>query len=456
MIKNNSSERGFILLAVMVMTIFIMMIGIVSLQLITSNLRTARSERYLVNAQFAADAGIDDAIRQLNNDDAWLGNGGEQTLYSATEFKTTFQSTVTAGANDYQKFINVTARTYAPASSTTPKYTRNYTVEMRGVTSGNYSVVTGVGGLIMTNSSKIVGGNVYVNGSISMSNSAQIGLSTNPVNVKSAHQNCPVPATAAYPKVCGTGENGQPITISSPTAKIYGEVQATNQTDGSNMSTPGLVAGSPAPTALPTHDRTAQISAVSSTFTGNFSCSNGSYTWPANYRITGNVSISNKCEVTVSGDVWIEGSLSMSNSQSKLIVANSAGTTQPVIMIDGSGGASFSNSTVLQSNSQSTGFRVITYWSNAGCSPGCGDVTGTDLYNSRDDTTISLNNSASGPNTEFYARWSQIDVNNSGNIGALVGQTIRLSNSGAITFGTSVNGVGGIQAWVVKSYKRTF
>jgi hypothetical protein len=159
------------------------------------------------------------------------------------------------------------------------------------------------------------------------------------------------------------------------------------------------------------------------------------------------------------GNVWIQGKLTMSNSQSKMIVASSLGTTQPVIMIDGSGGANFSNSSTLQSNSQSTGFRIITYWSEAACSISttapC-DVTGTNLYNSRDDTTINLNNSASGPNTEFYARWSQIDVSNSGNIGALVGQTVRLSNSGAITFGTSVNGVGGIEAWVVKSYKRTF
>lgn len=456
MTSNKKNQHGFILLAVLVSTVFIMLIGVASLDLITANLRTARQERYLVNAQFAADAGIDDAVRQLNQDNTWTGNGTGQTLYSSSEFKTTFQTTVVNGATSLQKFINVVANTYAPATSSTPKYTRKYSVEMRGVTAGNYSVVTGVGGLVMTNSSKIVGGSVYVNGTISMSNTAQIGLSTKPVSVRAAHQSCPFPANASYPRVCNSGENGQPITISSPNAIIYGDVQATNQTNGNNMSSPGLVSGSPSVASLPDYDRAAQISAVASTLNGNFSCSSGSYNWPANYHITGNVTIGNSCEVTVNGNVWIGGTLSMSNSKSKLIVANSLGTTQPVVMVDGTSGATFSQSTTLQSNSSNTGFIIITYWSSAGCSPNCSNVTGTDLYNSRDDTTISLNNSASGPNTEFYARWSQISVGNSGNIGALVGQTVLLNNSGAVTFGTTVNGVGAVDAWVIKSYKRTF
>lgn len=452
--KQTSKETGFILLTLLITTTFIMMIGVVTLQLISSNLSKAKNEQYLVSAQLAADAGLDDAVRQLNNDFSWAGTGSEQTLYdSGNTHRTTYQTWVNAGSDDLQKFISVTAKTYAPASSTNAKFTRNFTVEMRGVTAGNYSVVTGVGGLVMSNSSKIVGGNVYVNGSITMSNSAQIGLTTNPVNVKAAHQNCPVPAGATYPQVCGASENGQPINFSN-TAKIYGEVQATNQTDGSSMSLPGLVAGSPPPAALPSHDRTAQVGNVVSTYTGNFTCNSGSHSWPANYKINGDVTIKNTCEVTVNGDVWITGKLTMENS-GKLIVSNTVGATQPVIMVDGQN-VVLKNSAVLQSNSQSTGFRVITYWSKAGCSPGCANVTGASLYDSRDETTIELDNSASGPNTEFYARWTQITIANSGNIGALVGQTIQLKNSGAITFGTSINGVGGIEAYVIKSYKRTF
>ena len=352
-----SQSNGFILLVVMTITIFIMMFGIVTLQLISSNLRTARADRYLVNAQFAADAGIDETVRQLNANHNYLGSVTEQTLYSSSEFRTTYATTIIAGSSDLQKFINVTARTYAPASTTTPKYTRKYSVEMRGVTAGDFSVVTGVGGLVMSNSAKIVGGNVYVNGTINMSNSAQIGLSTSPVAVKVAHQSCPSPANATYPQVCGPTQNGQPITLNH-TSKIYGEVQATNQTNGASMSLPGLVAGNPAPIAIPNYDRNAQKAAVTTTLSGNFTCNNGNFSWPANYRITGNVNISNSCQVTVNGNVWIGGTYTISNS-AKMIVANGVGATQPVIMIDGTL-ATFSQNTTLQSNSSGTGFRVIT------------------------------------------------------------------------------------------------
>lgn len=430
-----------------------MAIGIISLQLITSNLRSARADRFLVNAQFAADAGLDDAVRQLNANHSWTGTGTEQTLYSTSTFRTTYSTIVTDGADYTQKFISVTANAFAPASSTTPQYTRKYTVEMRGITSGDYSVVSGVGGLVMSNSAKIVGGNVYVNGRISMSNSAQIGLTTSPVDVKAAHQSCPIPADATYPRVCNSGENGQPISM-SVNARIYGEVQATNQVSGTNMLNPGLVSGNPAPIALPDYDRAAQIAAVTSTLNGDFNCSSGSIVWPADYKINGNVTVSNSCQVTVNGNVWVTGSLSMSNS-ARLVVANSLGTTRPVIMVDGSG-ATFSNNTALQSNSQNTGFRIITFRSAAACSPDCTTVTGADLFTSSSLTTITLSNSSTAPNTEFFARWSQIDVSNGGSIGALVAQTILLSNSGAVTFGATVQGVGGVSAWVVKSYKRTF
>jgi hypothetical protein len=83
-------------------------------------------------------------------------------------------------------------------------------------------------------------------------------------------------------------------------------------------------------------------------------------------------------------------------------------------------------------------------------------VTGTDLYNGRNTTTIQLSNNAEGPNTEFYARWSRVQLSNGGNIGALVGQTVELNNSAAVTFGTEVSGVSGVVGWVIDSYKRDF
>jgi Tfp pilus assembly protein PilX len=453
------SSQGFILLTVLITTVFVMSIGVVSLQLITSNLRSAKAEQYLVTAQFAADAGLDDAVYHLNQDGTWAGNGTEATLDSNSKFKTTYQTTVTAGSNNFQKFIDVTAKTYAPASSSQPKYTRKYQVEMRGVGTGSYSIVSGVGGLNMVNNSKILGGAVYVNGRLNMANSAQIGLSILPVSVKVADQSCPTGSNPGptYPRVCTSGDGApQPISFSG-TAKIYGEVQATNQTSGANMYSPGLVAGTPAAAALPDYDRDAQIAAVAHTRTGaDASCSLGVKTWQANTKITGDVSVSGICVITVEGDVWITGNLSLANAA--ILVVKPGVTTTPSIMIDGPNGLTIRNAASLVANVgiPPVGFKVVTFASNAACSPNCSNVTGTDLYNSKDKTTISIENAASAAETEFYARWSKIRINNSGNVGALVGQTVELANAAAITFGTEVSGFSGPTAWVVKSYKRTF
>jgi hypothetical protein len=448
-------NNGFVLVALMIICSFILALGLVTAQLGLSNLRLATVETYRINAQFAADAGLDSAIQNLNADETWTGSGGEVTLLSNSVMKSTYNTAVTNDTDPGFKYVDVTARTYVPATNSTPRIERKFQVKLRGVGGGSFSVVTGVGGLVMSNNSKIVGGNVYVNGTIGLNNSAQIGLTSNPVEVKAAHQSCPSPADGTYPKVCASGENGQPISVNSTNAKIYGEVQGTNQTDGTGMYTPGLVVGSPPPLALPTHDRDAQKAAVATTITGaSTSCNNGTQTWAANTKITGDVTISNKCEVTVLGDVWITGTLTF-NGSAKIIVGNGI-TTPPVIMIDGAQALVMRNSAVFTSNAVPTGFRVISYYSRASCSPDCGNVTGTDLYNTRNDATIDLDNSSSGPNTEFYGRWSKVLINNSGNLGALVAQTVELRNSATVVFGTPVSGVSGYSAWVVEYYKRSF
>jgi Tfp pilus assembly protein PilX len=446
-----SQQDGSILLTLIITLPFLILISIYYMRLSLTSFQVARFDQLHTEAQLAADAGADYAVEQISQNNSWAGTTGETQIHNANNVRTTFTASVTG--NSSSKTIAVTGKTYWPASTTTPNRSVSIYVDLLPVTSGSFSVVSGEGGLSMNNNSKIVGGNVLVNGQITLSNSAQIGLSTNPVNVQVADQACPQPADSTYPRVCNSGEGGQPITINN-SAHIYGTVQATNQTNGSGMSNTGLVINSSvSPQPLPTYDRASQKAAVTNTITGSAGSCNGSQslTWPANTKINGNVSLSNSCTITVKGNVWITGSLSVSNS-AKMIVDNSLGTTVPNIMVDGSGGATFSNNSQLVSNASSTGFEIYTFYSKASCSPDCSNVAGTDLANSRSITTISLNNSASAPNTIFYAYWSQVQVSNAGQIGAVIGQTIQLSNAGAITFGSSTN-VGNV-TWVVKGYRR--
>lgn len=453
-------EHGFILISILLSTTVLTLMGIASLQLVSGNLRAARAEQSRVNAQFTADAGLDDAIRQLNQDSEWAGQA-ETTLLDTPKQRTTYQTTVLAGATDFQKIINVVANTYTPSTATEPSHTRKYSVEMRGVGSGSYSIVSGVGGLIMKNNAKILGGEVYVNGELSLANSAQIGLSLLPVGVSVADQSCPLNGGSGYPRVCTPAEriSTQPVTLTG-NSRIYGEVQATNQTNGAAMFSPGLVAGSPAAAPLPEYDRQDQINRVSNTMTGSEAgCSLGIKTWPANTRINGDVTVSGVCVITVEGDVWITGNLILRNAA--ILIVKPGVTQQPVIMVDGDSGVTIRNAAALLASVSlpPVGFKIITYASTVACSTAVSnacDVTGTDLYNSKNKLTISIENAASAAQTEFYARWSKITINNSGNIGALVGQTVELSNAAAITFGTEVSGFSGPVAWVVNSYKRTF
>ncbi len=447
-------QSGSVLVSVIIVVPFLIFITTLFMNLTISSFRIAHGDQLRSHAQLAVDSGVDISLKEISEDESWTGTGGEITLQNSNNVKTTYETMVTNPSPDV-KTITAIGRSYSPSSDVTPRGEVKVEVNLRPVSSGSYSIVTGVGGLYMSNSAKILGGDVYINGEVGMSNSAQIGLSTNPVNVNVAHQNCPNPPDGTYPRICNSGESGQPITINN-SAHIYGSVKANNQTSSAGMSSPGLVAGSGvAAEHLPDHDRAAQKAAIATEITGSAASCWGTQTktWAANTKITGNVTISNSCVVTVEGDIWITGNLYASNS-TQIKASNSLGNTRADIMVDGSAGTVLSNSSKLVSNSSGTGFQIITYKSDAACSPDCTDVTGADLNNSRNDTTISLSNSSEGPNSIFYARWTRVQINNSGQIGAIVGQTIQLSNSATITFGTSVGT--GTNFWIIDTYRRLF
>lgn len=442
------NQSGSALISIIIVLPFLILITALYMELAVSGITVARKDQSQTHAQFASDAGIEYALEQLALNPDWIGPAGPLDVQNDSSAWTTYEVSV-ATNSPTSKTITSIGRTLRPAASS-----RTIKVDLRPVKSGTYSIVTGVGGLYMSNSAKIVGGDVLVNGEISMTNTSQIGLTTNSVKVDVAHQNCPVPADANYPRLCASGENGQPITITG-SAKIFGTVKANNQVNGAGMSNPGLVTGTVTPGGLPVHDRGAQVTAVANNQTGAIASCSGSTikSWPANLKITGDVTISGSCKVTIEGNVWITGKLDLSNS-AQLIISNSLTTTMPDIMIDGTS-AKLSNSSMIVSNSSSTGARLITYWSRASCSPDCTSVTGTDLYNTRNDQTISLVNSSSAPESILYAKWSRVSLNNSGGVGALIGQTVNLTNSATVTFGTATS-TSGSTFWVVDGYRRAF
>lgn len=462
--RSNHSEAGstgFILPVILVTTLMItlMILAVSSSAVLSYNLST--NEIYKVNAQFAADAALDKALVDLTIDNTYTGTASEVELMNTGTVRTTYEITVTDGAAPDRKVIRATGRTYAaPISKLRSK--RSYELDAQGITSGAglTSVVSGVGGLVLNSNAKISGGDVIVNGTVNISNNAQIGLQTNPVNVRVAHTNCPQPPDSNYPRVCNSGENGQPITIGS-TGKVYGEVRATNQTNGTNMFNPGLIANQTVPpTTLPDYDRTGQKNAVTTTLPptdATIACGNNqTVTWPANLKITGDVSLGNNCTVNLSGHVWITGNLMFGNN-SKIIVSTALGTSRPTIMVDGSGGIDMNNNAIIQPNANGTGIYFITYWANAACSPDCSTLTGPALANSQTVRTIRLGNGSSAQNSILYSRWSKIVVSNNGAIGAVAGQTVELGENAVISFTSSIPGsTTAYTTWVKRGYMRVY
>ncbi len=449
---HKQSQQGSVIVSILITTLFLTTLIFALLVLANSNLVRAKQRIYLLQAQYSAESGADSAIATLNGGNtSYTGTGGSDlTVIATTGYKSTFSTVVSAGSNSLEKIVTSTGKVYVPASATQPSFTRKVSITVTGKQGSGYAVIGGVGGLILSNNA-IIGGVVYTNGKITMSNNSIIGSATNPATVSAAYYNCPSPADSTYPRACTSGE---PISLTN-SAHIYGSVSANNQTTGTGMTNSGLVASSGVPyLALPSYGRAPQKAAVATTITAAAaSCSSGSKTWSANTHITGgNVLINNSCTLTVQGDVWIDGNFTIQNNGNMKV--DNAMTRAPVIMIDGSAGGKFDNNSVITSNAAGWGFKFITFYSKAACSPDCTTVTGADLANSQGVQTLTMQNSGLGANTLFYARWSKVFVNNNGSVGGINGQTIQLQNNGNITFGYSVGG-DGATTWYAKYYQVT-
>ncbi len=298
-----------------------------------------------------------------------------------------------------------------------------------------------------------------------MNGNSAIGTSSNPAHVWVSGYGCGT--GAAYPALCSgtTGQSDLPIYVNGP-AQVFGDVHSPNMT-GANadavetrgqMTLNGLVDGIAPTKPLPDNERSTVMSrnSFNNSDPSSADCANNANTktWNAGSHFTGDVTLnSSNCTVTIKGDIWIDGGLTIRN-YSELVVDPSA-TSPPVIMIDGQSGFRAFNYSSLQTNSNNIGFHVNTYWSSAGaCNITCPTPTGQDLLNSTNTDTIVFNNNFTGADSQFYAVWSGINVANSTVVGALVGQKITLSNSGFITIGPASTILTG--TWDVKYWEQIY
>jgi len=462
------TQRGALLIGVLVMGMALTMIAIAVMSFTSSTYSLAVRGTYGVNAAQVAEAGIETSLYALNQASSFAGYTTEQEFFNNSSQGRGVYTTVVATTGTNAKTITATGKVYRYGTTTNPVQTRKVKVTVVGTESPGYSVQTGPGGLILAGGSSITNSDVYVNGYITMAGAAKIGTNAQPSNVHVANYRCPLGANpgASFPMQCpGTGTSANPITLAWSTY-IYGTTCATGQTStGPNPSGnilpgstgSGLVAGCTAPpVSQPTYDKAAHMAAVTTTAAGTnntYVCASWPFnrTWPAHLKLTGNVTIASSCNLVITGDAYITGDLTMGGAAT-ITIADSVGTTRPVIVVDGK--ITMGGSARILANASGTGAQFISFKSSASCNPNCTTVTGNDLYTSMNTETVNVGGAVNLPGMIFQAYWGKITLDGSGNLGAAIGQTVDMDGAGTVLFGTSLSS--GTTTWAITGYQRVF
>ena len=167
---HKQQERGSVLVTVLVVMIFLTSL-MLSLQVLTySNLTRARQRINLLQAQYAAESGADQAIAYLNNgNDTYTGTASDVTLLNSTQYKATFSVSVANGSTGKERIITSTGKTYSPATATTPSYTRKIKVTVQRTSTTTASSMLSRNILDIGSGVKnLTGKDVYINGFITM------------------------------------------------------------------------------------------------------------------------------------------------------------------------------------------------------------------------------------------------------------------------------------------------
>ena len=456
-------QEGMILIAVLIIISVLVTVGFSVVGYASQQYRQSTIDVSNDNAFQVAEAGIEQSVLQLNQSDSFAGyTSAQQFFNNNAQGKGVFTTVVAATTgNSNAKTITSTGAVYR-YNTTTVVSTRKIRVTVVGTGSSGYSVQSGPGGLILGGSANITNSSVFINGMLTLTGAAKIGTASQPVTVSVANQACPTGANpgSTYPQVCSSGE---PISLAQST-NIYGTVCATGQTStGPNNNIQagnggaGLKPGcTTPPVATATYDRVGQIAAVTTTAVGtsnSYVCASYPFnrTWPANLKLTGNVSVDSSCNIVVKGNAYITGDLNIGGA-SKITVDDSVGTTRPVILVDGK--ITVGGSAAIVANSNGTGIQFISWKSSAPCNPSCTSVSGNDLKTSQSLETINVAGAANLPGMIFDAHWGKLTLGGSGVLGAASGQTIDMSGAGTITFGTTLSS--GSHTWTISSYQQIF
>jgi len=487
-----ATQKGYVLILVLVASAVLLSIGISIASYVSARYQSSKRTTYVENAILAADAGVTDTLNVILNQNTFTGYTSKKQLYSDTN-KGKAAYTTSASYNATTRLYTITSKGYAyktPSDDDT-KPTNTKTVEVTAAFANSAvpaRVVVGAGGLIM-NGGNIGGQNIWVNGTVSLTNS-NIGASawgfltpTSDSTVNVAGIGCGT--VTDYPIKC-TGPipgAGEPIQVSG-NSSINGTVCANGQVTATGiypgLTGQGLIVNCVAPTIkMPVYDRQALYNSMTQTKAG-LKCNNWGDTradLTANTLYTGNVSIGlfGACDPVIRGNVYIKGNLD-TTSQGGIKVADTDSngnpiTTSPIVAVEGTINLGSSWGNGITANSSGVGPLFISFKSiNATCNvtPSCNTLSTADLYNSVGLTNITISNDIRASAATFYSYFGTVDIQK-GTVGAAAGQRIKVESNGnwsnlgyggvdkdSFPGGDAFSGNVAIPVWNILTYKQLY
>jgi len=384
--------------------IFLMVVLILSATLfarVANFLRFGSNSILREQAVNLAEAGIDNAIWQLNKT---AGNcpspycGTEQVVGTTGSFIVTIQDKTAS-------LKTITSTGYIP-NATTPRAKRTIKTDVlvsSETVSFRYAVQVGTGGVDMSNSS-IINGNVYTNGSIIGANSSRIkgdAYAVGTINDPPCTPSPPAPAPG-----CIEHESQPPSQIPDITA-IVSDAKTAAETGGiiNCAETPSLCT----------------IDAVGEANVG-----------PKKY-INGDLSITNNITATLKGPIWIENNdFSMSQGNTILKLDESFGSNNVAIIVDGTIDLT-QGGTFQPTSATPKGYIML-------------------VSNSTSNQAIQI--SQSGSAAIFYSLNGGAQLSQSASVTSLVAQTLTMTQNSQLTYDSGLasasftTGPGG--SWQVK------
>jgi hypothetical protein len=191
--------------------IFLTTILLGATTLASANLSRARSRIMLLQAQYAAESGADNAIAMLNSGNTtYTGTTSDVELLNAGQYKATFSVSVAAGSTDKERIITATGKVYSPAGASSPTHTRKIRVIAQRTSTTTASSIMSRNIMAVDSGVKnIIGRDIYVNGFITMAKNTTnlIGENITVAGKNTGATNC---------SIGGTGNLVKPTTFTNP------------------------------------------------------------------------------------------------------------------------------------------------------------------------------------------------------------------------------------------------